>query len=163
MKNRAQKRLSGRALLQRTPIAMVGGSALPLQATQYHHSQSERDQPHLGDDSSCASDASGAELMHRHRGGDKDRLGEARCNENVEMDYQIPPRPKKRRCPPYIPFKTPVTPPPPWSQALEDAFYGHKMSSNPDSTLLEPTLGGGFMDGSSWGSKKEPKRKTEPS
>ena len=36
-------------------------------------------------------DAKGAEVMTRHRGGGKDPVGEARCTEQLDIDYQIPP------------------------------------------------------------------------
>jgi hypothetical protein len=73
--------------------------SLPQQATQYasqtawiegHHPRSKHDQYHLGD-STYKCDANGAEVMTRHRGGDKDRVGEARCTEHLDIDYQIPP------------------------------------------------------------------------
>lgn len=54
------------------------------------HARSNHDQYHLGDDS-CACDGNGAEVMTMHRGGDKDRVGEARCTAQLDIDYRIPP------------------------------------------------------------------------
>ena len=42
-------------------------------------------------DALYACDANGAAVMTRHRGGHKDRVGEARCTEHLDIDYQIPP------------------------------------------------------------------------
>ena len=73
--------------------------ALPPKATQYpgqtawmevHPARSKHDQYHMGD-ALYACDANGAEVMTRHRGGHKDRVGEARCTEHLDIDYQIPP------------------------------------------------------------------------
>jgi len=55
-----------------------------------HGMRSKHDQYHLGD-GTYACDANGAEVMTRHRGGAADRVGEKRCTEHLDIDYQIPP------------------------------------------------------------------------
>jgi hypothetical protein len=55
-----------------------------------HHALSNHDR-YTTWETAAVRDAKGAEVMTRHRGGGKDPVGEARCTEQLDIDYQIPP------------------------------------------------------------------------